>query len=116
MYQGIRVSCNRTRAVGQRNADWTQQSNRFFSPKTGEAKQVRRKCLRMQVLVDGLTVDTEATINRVEKVRVPMPLKNGSMGEREVMVGYYGKRRVVRDGYAYGFVRDGKTPGRWHFA
>lgn len=116
MYQGIRTSSNRIRAVGKRNPDWTQQSTRFISPKTGEAKPIRRKCLRNQVLVDGLTVDLGATINKVEKVRVPVQLKNGSMGEREQTIGYYNGKRVYRDGYAYGFVKDGKTPGRWHYA
>lgn len=115
MQSSIRSSANRIKAVGRRNGDWTQQSSRFFNPVTGEAKQVRRKCIRKQVLVDGLTVDTEAVINRVEKVRVPITLKNGSMGEKEIMVGYYNGRRVVRNGYAYGFVKNGVTPGRWNF-
>lgn len=116
MNLGIRVSSNRIRAVGKRNPDWTQQSNRITSPKTGRPKTIRRKCLRNQVLVDGLTCDPDAVINKVEKVRVPVTLKNGSTGEREQTIGYHKGRRVVRDGYAYGFVKDGKTPGRWHYA
>ena len=116
MYQGIRTSSNRIRAVGKRSPDWAQQSTRFISPKTGEAKPVRRKCLRNQVLVDGLSYDDAATINKIETVLVPVQLKNGSMGEKQQAIGYYQGRRVVRDGYAYGFVKDGKTPGRWHYA
>lgn len=112
---GVRVSSNRTRAVGKRNPDWTQQSMRLFTV-DGRAKPVRRKCLKNQVLVDGLTVDDAAVINKVEQVRVPVTLKNGSLGEREQTIGYYKGKRVVRDGYAYAFVKDGKTPGRWHYA
>lgn len=98
-------------AVGKKNPDWSRQS---LTAKSLQSD--RRKCLRKQLFVDGFTVDDKAVINKVEKVRVPVQLKNGSMGEREQTIGYYKGRRVVRDGYAYGFVQDGKTPGRWHYA
>lgn len=116
MNQGIRLSCTRTVAVGKKNSDWSQQSSRFFSPTTGEAKKPRRKSLRNQVVVNGLFMDESATINKVEKIRVSVQLKNGGEGEREQMIGYYKGRRVYRDGYAYGNVRNGKTPGRWYFS
>lgn len=113
---GVRVSCNRISAVGHRNTDWTQQSKRHTNLTTGKAKPIRRKCLRNQVVVNGFDVDSEATINKVEQVRVPVQLKNGSMGEKEQSIGYYNGRRVYRDGYAYGFVKDGHTPGRWYYS
>ena len=55
--------------------------------------------------MDGLSYDDAATINKIETVLVPVQLKNGSMGEKQQAIGYYQGRRVVRDGYAYGFVR-----------
>lgn len=116
MYQGIRLSCNRTVAVGKKNADWSKQSTRFISPITGEAKKVRRKCLRKQVLITDLDVMTGVTINLIEKVRVPVQRKDGSMGEVEKMMGYHNGRRVIRDGYAYSHVNNGQTPGRWKYA
>ena len=85
-------------------------------PRQVRAKPVRLKCLRNQVLVDGLSYDDAATINKIEMVLVPVQLKNGSMGEKQQAIGYYQGRRVVRDGYAYGFVKDGKTLERWHYA
>lgn len=114
--QGIHVSCNRTVAVGKASSDWTSQSSRFYSPTTGALKPIRRKCLKNQLLIDGLTMDESATINKVEKIRVPIQLKNGVMGEKEQMIGYYKGRRVQRDGYAYSHVKGGRTPGRWHYA
>lgn len=116
MYQGIRLSCTRTVAVGKKNADWSKQSTRFISPITGEAKKVRRKCLRNQVLMSDFDVKAGITINLVEKIRVPIERKDGTMGEAEKMVGYVDGRRVIRDGYAYSHVTNGVTPGRWRYA
>ena len=116
MHTAIRSSANRIKAVGRRNADWSQQSTRFISPKTGEAKQVRRKCMRRQLFVDGFTVDDNATINMVEMVRVPVVLKNGSIGEREQMIGRYKGRRVVRTGSAPSFTDGNRTPNRWQYS
>lgn len=110
---GIRTS-HRVIPVGHKKPDWTRQSLSLFDSK-GEPKKPRRKCLRNQVLVNGLMVET-VTVNKVEKIRVPVVLKNGQMGERERSIGLVNGRRVYRDGYSYANVKGGKTPGRWLYA
>ena len=110
--QGIRVSSNRTAAVGNRNADWTMQSARFYKTKVGDGTQIkmqRRRTLRNQLMVlPSAQPVTDATINRVEAVRIE---KDGKV--QEVYEGYYKGKRVRRMGYAYALVKNGETPGRW---
>lgn len=111
------VGSNRTVGVGsgRGKGDWTVQTSRFYNPVTGKAKPFRRKCLKNEVVVDGLTIYHQATINRIEKIRVPVERKDGTIGEREQMIGYHNGKRVMRDGYAYAFVNGGRTPGRWYY-
>lgn len=115
MYNSVRTSSNRIIPVGHRKPDWTKQSNRLFDAK-GNPKKPRRKCLRNQLLLNGFDVQEGITVKKVEKIRVPIQLKNGQMGEREMYIGEVDGRRVNRTGYAHSHTNNGKTPGRWEYA
>lgn len=118
MNSRIRLSCTRTVACGQPKPDWTKQSSRMFQVNKGDGTQIKKsraKCFRGQVCFgpDGMP-SLGQTVKMARPVRIPITLKNGQPGEKEVFEGTWNNRTVRRDGYAYALVKNGKTPGRWY--